>query len=434
MNKITNPYIVEDISNKESQKLLLERFIHEFNIEGIELDKFKNELDVILSNMEIKPTEADLYQIFLAIFNNQFFTPINSIELIFTEQCNLKCDYCFVREKRNNKFSLQMAKSTIDFLNLYSANNKNVWVSILGGEPLLMFDVIDRLIDYCDSITLLNGKKFLFDATTNGTLLTEDILSRSKGRINYLLSIDGNKITHDKHRKFHNGEGSFEAVISKIPLILKYQSWLGTRMTICPDTVSELSRNVEFLYNRGINQFLLGVCYGPDWNEKALRIYEEELIKISEYYLKRIKNNDPFRITYFEKEENNNNCLNGRWGCRAGRNSVTILQNGDIYPCSKFVGLESFDCNEFLLGNVFDGITNLSMREKLFTMENKNFRKCSHCKESSSCVGGCIAENYNQNRSIYIPCKQQCEITKIQNSVLRKFWAEQEKASVEQLV
>ena len=400
-----------------------------FNLKELEDPGFKEKIKTSLTKHNSKNiSDTDIFNVLLSIINGYYFTPINMIETIFTEQCNFNCNYCFIKRKSESSFNSETAIQTLNFLVLYSGNQKNLYYTLLGGEPLLNFENILNVISYSKKINSETGKVIHFDITTNGSLLNETILQKSNGRLKYLLSIDGNKESHDKHRKL-NKAGSFETVISKIQLLKKYQPWLGARMTICPDTVSKLSYNVKFLYNSGINQFILGVCYGPKWDEKSLSIYEEELTKVSEYYLKRIKNNDRFRITYFEKEENNNECLNGIWGCRAGRNSVTVLPNGNIYPCSKFVGLESFECNEFCLGNIYEGITNLTAREKLFNMQSSDFKICSTCDEINSCVGGCPAENYNQNRSVYIPCKDQCEITKIQNRVLRKFWAEQEKAT-----
>ena len=373
--------------------------------------------------------DNDIFKLLLSMFNSVSFASIDMLETIFTEQCNLRCDYCFVKKKRNNSFSTKTAKQALNFLLLYSGNKKDLDYTFLGGEPILEFEKILQILDYADQVSLETNKIIHFDATTNGVLLSEDILQRGNGRIKYLLSIDGDEETHDKHRKMINGRSSFNTVISKIELLKKYQPWIGTRMTICPDTVAKLTKNINYLYNQGVNQFLLGMCYGPRWDEKSLKIFEEEITKTLEYYIKRVNSQDNFRITTFEKEENKDNCLNGVWGCRAGRSSVTVLQNGDIYPCSKFVGLESFSCNEFCLGNIYEGITNLTAREKLFNMQSNDFEICSTCDEINSCVGGCPAENYNQNRSIYIPCKDQCEITKIHNRVLRKFWAEQERAT-----
>ena len=254
--------------------------------------------------------------------------------------------------------------------------------------------------------------------------MNKEVLKNTSEHISYLLSIDGDELTHNRHRTLINGTGSFNKVFPKIELLKQYQQWLGARMTVYPDTVSKLLQNIDFLYHNGINQFIIGICYGPQWDNSSLDIYEKQLKEVGNYYKNKVHNNEQIRMTLFEKKKSN--CYENLWGCSAGRNGMAIASNGDIYPCSKFTGLEKYSCPEFLLGNVNIGITNLIGREKLFTITNKNFKQCEQCNESDSCTGGCPAENYNQNRSIYIPCKDQCEITKIQNRVLRMFWADQE--------
>ena len=394
----------------------------------MDLNTIKEKFDSELSCLTEKPTVKDINILSTMLYNISNWGEITLMELIVTENCNLNCHYCFIKGKREKKMSLDIAKTAINFLLLYSGTAKDLNVTIFGGEPLLEIETVENIIDYCNILEKeLPSKKISFSVTTNGTLITEEILTKINGRFLLLLSIDGNEEAHNLFRVDKKGEGSFGMVFSKISLLKRYQGWVGARMTIHPETVSSLFKNVEFLYDNGVNQFILGTCYGPKWDERALRNYERELLKVSIFYTQKSQNKNPIRITFFEKSENKNDCLDGIWGCRAGRNSVAVDQKGDIYPCSKFIGLESFGCDEFRLGNIFDGITNFQLREELSTMTNNNFGQCTSCDEISSCVGGCPAENYNQNRSIYIPCKDQCEITKIQNRVLRDFWAEQER-------
>lgn len=407
--------------NERNINYYLDQLSNELEIENEKFISLRERLCQFFSARDSKYTTNNFNYILNAIVNAVLFIPISSVETVFTEKCNFSCDYCFMKIKRPISFSYELAKQALDFLNIYSGDTIEVYFSILGGEPLLEFKKIIKTVEYADTISQVNGKKINFDATTNGLLLNEDILSQSKGRIKYLLSIDGDKESHDKHRKLKNGSGSFEQIISKIKSIKKYQPWLGARMTICPDTVKNLSHNVEFLFNNGINQFLLGMVYGLKWEKRSLKIYEEELTKVSEYYSSKIQAKEPIRITFFENPSFSLNNYKNRWGCRAGRNSVSIIQNGDIYPCNMFIGLESNNCKEFFLGNISEGITKLSAREKIYSLYNNNFEDCLQCRENNSCPGGCIAENYNQNRSIYKPSKDQCEITKIQNRVLRNY-------------
>jgi len=409
-----------DVMTKEEIYSKAKAYSRKFDLELKNENHFFQIFNNIIKQYEISSiTEDEIFKIILSMFNASFFTPIDTVEIIITEYCNLQCDYCFVKRKSKRKFSIETAKSALNFLMLYSGSNKDLYFTILGGEPLLEFNTILQILDYAEIITEHQNKKIYFDATINGTLLTEEILKKGKSRINYLLSIDGGEFTHNKHRTYKNGRGSFKEVLSKVGLLKKYQPWIGARITVCPDTVHLLSENIIYLYNIGINQFIIGLCYGPNWGKNECMTYNEELQKTYIFYKKLRKKSMPIKISDFEDMDSSSNCLRNVWGCRAGRNAITITADGKIFPCSMFVGLSSFSCDEFLLGNLHSGITNLSTRERLFNMKSNSFKECNSCKELDRCTGGCIAENFNKNKSIYSPNKDHCKLIIEKNKFLK---------------
>ena len=395
--------------------------IQEFSLPKTDEEQFIKQMVELLSKDGVGHLpDEELFKIILSSFNIFFFTPINSAEVQFAEDCNLNCNYCFVKNKRKNRFSSEMGKRALDFLVLNSGPLKQLDYVFFGGEPLLEFDAMYEVMQYSDEIFRLTGKKTGFNATTNGLLLTEEIMKKSQGKLNYLLSIDGDEKTHDKHRVFKNGQGSFKDVFPKIGLIKKYQPWTGARLTYTPDTVEDLYNNIDFLFRNGIHQFIFGPCLELEWDSRALTIYEEQLRLISDYYLDKITKKLPIRMTLFEGENKDTDldCSGGLWGCWAGRNHVVITYTGDIYPCSKFIGLESYDCEEFKLGNIFEGLTNLPAREQLYNLKGSNYKVCQGCAVIDTCTGGCPADNYSQNRDLYIPCNSSCSITKINQRVV----------------
>ena len=397
--------------------------IKQFSLsQPVQDDFVKSSIELLQNDHIGSVNDEELFKILLSSFNIFFFSPITSIDVQFTEECNLRCDYCFVKEKRINRFTAEMGKRALDFMVMNSGSANTLQYTFFGGEPLLEFESMYEVFKYSDEVTRTTGKKINFDATTNGLLLNEDILKKSKGKLNYLLSIDGDEKTHDKHRLTKNKAGSFKNVFNKIPLIKKYQTWAGARMTVCPDTIADLYNNVDFLYENGINQFVIGHSIEMDWDENALRNYEEQYRRLGDYHLSKTANGEPFRMTFFEKEQTDSDCLNGIWGCHAGRNHVIITYNGDIYPCSKFIGLESYNCSEFYLGNIFEGLTNLKAREKLYNMNGQSFKTCQGCPEIDACAGGCPADNYSANKDLYIPCGTGCSLTKIHQRVLKEYW------------
>ena len=83
-----------------------------------------------------------------------------SLTFIVTADCNLRCKYCYITHKSNDKrMSFEVAQKFIDYiLESPIKKQKAVILDFIGGEPLLEVELIDSI---CDSYTLqrrLNGK------------------------------------------------------------------------------------------------------------------------------------------------------------------------------------------------------------------------------------------------------------------------------------
>ena len=105
----------------------------------------------------------------------KIYQPLIHGQLIITHQCQLNCTYCFENYKDNNVMTLDTCKKIITFLSENNINNEPQDISFFGGEPLLHFnDIIQPIIDW--NKNELQNKNIYFTFTTNGLLLTEDIL------------------------------------------------------------------------------------------------------------------------------------------------------------------------------------------------------------------------------------------------------------------
>lgn len=152
---------------------------------------------------------------------------INMITLQVTQNCNLRCSYCaysggYENRHHNNKImDIETAKQGIDFLIKHSSENQQVNIGFYGGEPLLMFDLIKECVDYAESSA--EGKDLTFNLTTNGTLITDEILEYFvMHSISIMLSLDGPIEIHDKNRRTADGNnGSFEMMINNVEMIKK---------------------------------------------------------------------------------------------------------------------------------------------------------------------------------------------------------------------
>lgn len=156
----------------------------------------------------------------------------NCRQIIFelTDSCNMNCMYCGQSQlyntdyKTNKRLKFTDCKPLIDYM--FSEWGKlPKWkhdikrsISFYGGEPLLCFYTIKKVVDYIKNKN--NGVSYTFSMTTNGLLLHKyiDFLNNNDFRIT--VSLDGNS-NHNAFRVDHNNVQTYDKVINNLEFIKK---------------------------------------------------------------------------------------------------------------------------------------------------------------------------------------------------------------------
>jgi uncharacterized protein len=152
------------------------------------------------------------------------------IILEVTDACNLKCKYCGYGEfysgydQRENRFlSFEKAKALLDYMTPYWNSpknqyfNKEIRIGFYGGEPLLNFPFIEKVVQYAQRIPL-KYNSFSFGMTTNGVLLDKHIDYLVKNNFHTLISLDGDR-EGNGFRVLHNGKPGFDAIYKNVCLV-----------------------------------------------------------------------------------------------------------------------------------------------------------------------------------------------------------------------
>ena len=186
---------------------------------------------------------------------------LNLMTLQLTQQCNFRCKYCVYSENLNARqrshsdatMSLEVAKRAIDFLWEHSVDSEGVAIGLYGGEPLLQFPLVRSIVEY--SKKRFFGKNLTFSMTTNGSLLSDEIVSfLEENDVSLLISMDGPKEINDRNRVFRNGTGTFDVVArnlqsmkSKFP-----EYWSKVRISMVIDTNNDLDEVGKIISELGI--------------------------------------------------------------------------------------------------------------------------------------------------------------------------------------
>ncbi len=343
----------------------------------------------------------DIYEEYIDNFKNREHV-VKALCLHIAHDCNLACKYCFAEEGeyhgRRALMSFEVGKKALDFLVASSGKRKNLEVDFFGGEPLMNFEVVKQLVEYGRSLEEKHNKKFRFTLTTNGVLLNDEVMEFANREMgNVVLSVDGRKEVHDHMRPFRNGKGSYDLIMPKFKKFADSRNQMNyyVRGTFTHHNL-DFSKDVLSLADMGFEQISVEPVVAPDTEDYAIK--QEDVQKLLEEYdtlakeiVSRKKAGKGFNFFHFMIDLNGGPCVYKRLsGCGSGTEYLAVTPWGDLYPCHQFVGQE-----EFLLGNVDEGIVREDICEKFKGCNVYAKPKCKECFARFYCSGGCAANAYN---------------------------------------
>ena len=346
-------------------------------------------------------------------------TVVKALCLHIAHDCNLACRYCFAGEGEyqgdRSLMSYEVGKKALDFLVANSGSRRNLEVDFFGGEPLLNFDVVKKLVAYGREIEKEKDKHFRFTLTTNGVLLNDDIIEFANQEMdNIVLSIDGRKEVHNHMRPFKNGTGSYDFIIDKFKKVAesRNQQKYYVRGTFTHNNL-DFSEDVMHLADLGFEQISVEPVVTDPKEPYALRPEDvpqllEEYDKLAVELLKRQKEGRGVNFFHFMIDLSGGPCVAKRLsGCGSGTEYLAVTPWGDFYPCHQFVGNE-----KFLMGNVDEGIVRPDIVDEFKCCNVYAKEKCRSCFAKFYCSGGCAANSYNCHGKIDDVYELGCELQK----------------------
>lgn len=296
---------------------------------------------------------------------------ITHCSIFITGKCNLACNYCY-RENRDRTMSLETGRKAIDFLLENCPNNLSI--NFFGGEPLVEFSFLKELVDYARESVQERNVKLSFSINTNGTLIDNEILEflRKQG-FGIILSIDGLPEAHDLNRVFPGGEGSFEIIREKLPIILKPGNRVHARMTVTPETSRFLFEGMKFLYESGFKSAAAAIDRTSEgWDDVSWTCLANNYNRILDWYVDLLRKGEQFYLVDLDFGAVSLDYPFPQRGmpCGAGTSGIAVGLEGKIYPCYRFAGMEGSE-----IGDVDNG----------FLKEKRDMFRSYSCYRASGC-------------------------------------------------
>lgn len=334
-------------------------------------------------------------------------TTVKAICLHVAHVCNLNCSYCFASQGKyhgdRTLMSAEVGRQAIDFLIAHSGTHRNLDIDFFGGEPLMNWEVVKELVAYGREQEKLHNKNIRFTLTTNGMLLDDEVTEFCNREMhNVVLSLDGRKEVHDRFRVNYAGEGSYDTIVPKFQRFVEKR---GDKSYYVRGTYTHY--NVDFLQDilhmadLGFRELSMEpvVCDPAD----PCALTEEDLPKIFEQYeqlavemIRREKAGCGFTFYHYMIDLTGGPCIYKRVaGCGSGTEYLAVTPWGELFPCHQFVGDAKYS-----MGNIWDGVTNLEMREAFAACNAYTRPACADCWAKLYCAGGCAANACHATGSI----------------------------------
>jgi len=304
---------------------------------------------------------------------------MDNLVLHLTEECNMRCKYCFVQHS-SKRMSEKVAMSAIDFL--LASCKEYARVTFFGGEPLLEEPLLRKITEY---IKTKSHRPVALGIITNGTLISDSFLEfAEKHDIKISLSYDG--LNNDDNRV--NKDGFALLDISRLSdAITKYRFF--STSVITADNVGGLYDNVVHLKELGFRDMNFFLDYSSRWELKHVELLKTAFEQIAEKYVEWLQNGDRVRIN---KIDDMIACYASDFGLSKTKvrrdMAYSVAVDGNVYPYASAVGNENL-----CLGNVVTGMNSGRMER----VANMGFVKgCENCVINKACVaaiGNCITDD-----------------------------------------
>ncbi|XRO74906.1 radical SAM protein [Methanocaldococcus sp. 28A] len=253
--------------------------------------------------------------------------------LKITNRCNLNCIYCYSSNKSNKDMDFETAKNAVDYI--LKIDDK-VKIQFTGGEPLLNFDLIEKIINYCNENYF--NKYISYAIQTNGTLLNEEIIKKIKDLdIKIGISIDGLEV-NDILRPYKNKKPSTIDTLKGIYLLKEHNIPFGVTTVVTNKNLHYIKEFVEYLIALEIKSVSFDLLKPKKTEHLKLMPNEEEFNRI----LNELKDY-PIYIKNIQRKEK---LKDGKKYCFLNSGDLLFVNEfGDIYPCPTLEGY-------FYMGNI----------------------------------------------------------------------------------
>jgi len=352
----------------------------------------------------------------------------NQLILKSTRDCNLRCEYCYIKNKDNYKgemIDFELYKKTINRIARERYGEVDAFNIVFhGGEPTLIpKKQMIKMLTYAEKIFHENKINYSFGMQSNLTLIDEEWCQiLSKWNISLGCSFDGVGDANEKRTKTIKEKTFYK----KFDLLKEYNVNIGFLMVIHEGNINNVIESANFLrdnygikiikanYVEDING-IGGEVTGKEFFEKVWKLFLDEYIETftlregnTSHLLSKFITD--FLTNYTNTEKTN--C--GSKICGGGMSIVEMEADGEFQFCGRYSSnfkearVENVKDKDFLALKQLSRYTDF-IREKHEVILNAG---CDTCIADGICDHGCMAFYYSKFGKWGIRTDLTCDIHK----------------------
>ena len=378
--------------------------------------EFKNTLQFNRLNSDLKealielsmliPDDMDEYTSIVhgfRTFHSEGDTTLH-LTIATTLGCNLKCGYCFEKDKKFIDIK-EDEDSIFDFIRNNIEHKEYLSISWFGGEPLLNLKSIETLSKKIIPLCTFHGLSYSADITTNGVYMTEKNAKCLQKLLvsSVQITMDGDQELHDKMRPTLNDKGSYEDVLKGLVVSSQYFQTL-LRINLNEKNIDSVERLLYTLADLKLFNIQLG--FAPIVSDEGTEKDSESLFTIEsfskvEVYLSQVAKKLGFSIS--AKLSQNREKVS----CQVLNPNYYIIEpNGYINKCVDFIGMPMHSIAQLNRGRLQASQNEMIWKAyDIFTLyQAEEDDDCNVCKYLPLCLGGCPKERLAGKNKKYHIC------------------------------
>jgi sulfatase maturation enzyme AslB (radical SAM superfamily) len=223
---------------------------------------------------------------------------------------------------------------------LWASPERDVRLLLTGGEPLVDFAFVRRVIEHARA-TKPRGSTLALDLLTNGTRLgDEEIGFFARHRVAVQISLDGVEPAQRLR-----GAWTFSRLDALVATLrARHRTWFRNRVnaavTLVPETIPHLAESIDYLLGRGFTDITLSPATGNirGWRDALLPLLDAQFGLVYRSSLSHYRRTGLVPLSLFRKAKPS---PHPPWSARCGVDDghVAVVDvDGHVYGCPPLVG------------------------------------------------------------------------------------------------